>query len=122
MVLAVVPAVALVLAGQSAWGPLWMLFGTTNQLIACMSLMVLWVYLLRTKRPSWAVAAPFVVLTVSTTISLCMNLYEWATTHTGNMVTIGLGTIILILEIWMITEAVLMLCRQLKHPTPSPLR
>ncbi|MFQ5780439.1 MAG: carbon starvation protein A, partial [Nitrospiria bacterium] len=48
---AVGPAIPLVLAGPKVWVPLWLLFGTTNQLIGGMTLLVLVVYLYRARRP-----------------------------------------------------------------------
>lgn len=112
--LAVGPAVPLLLAGNEAWGPLWMLFGTTNQLIGGMTFLVLCVYLYRANRPTLAYVIPMVFVILVTTGAMVFNLMRW----TGVMgqgaapaLTIVVGAIILLLEIWMIVEAVVILVR-----------
>ena len=112
---AVGPAIPLVLAGQKVWGPLWLLFGTTNQLIAAMSLLVLFVYLYRAKKPLWAIAVPMVFLIGMTLVAMGMNLWTWVTSYgtetaSAGTLTIGLGLIIFLCE-WMVIEAVLLMRR-----------
>lgn len=109
--IAVAPAVPLVLAGKSVWGPLWMLFGTTNQLIGAMTLLVLYVYLHRSRRPSKAYALPMIGLVATTTAAMCYNLATW-TLSNGNLWTISIGFLILLLELWMIFEAILILWKE----------
>lgn len=109
---AVIPAVPLVIAGKDAWGPLWMLFGTTNQLIGGMTLLVLFVYLFRAKKPLIHITIPMLIVVAMTTGAMVFNLFDWISTYgtegaSANMMTIMLGSIILLLEIWMIIEAVI---------------
>ena len=111
---AVGPAIPLVLAGPKVWGPLWMLFGTTNQLIAAMSLLVLFVYLYRAQKPTLAVAIPMVFLVGMTLVAMVVNLVSWVSSYgtenaSAGLLTIGLGGLILACEIWMVVEAVLIL-------------
>lgn len=119
--LAVGPAVPLVLAGPSVWAPLWLLFGTTNQLIGGLSLLVLFIYLLRARRPVLHYAIPMAFLAVMTTSAMVYNLVAW-TRNLGrdgaqaNAITIGLGAAILMLELWVLIEAVLLI-RRLRHNT-----
>jgi len=111
---AVGPAIPLVLAGPKVWLPLWLLFGTTNQLIGGMTLLVLFVYLYRAGKPLLHVAIPMIFLVSMTTGAMVHSIVTWITQvgsagASANWMTILIGTGILILEIWMIIEAVLML-------------
>ena len=111
-VLAVGPVVPLLLAGKSAWGPLWMLFGTTNQLIGGMTFLVLCVYLYRARRPALAYVLPMIFVIVVTTGAMVANLARWtglAGAGEAPLLTIVIGSIILLLECWMIVEAVIIL-------------
>lgn len=116
--LAVGPAVPLVIAGPKVWLPLWLLFGTTNQLIGGMTLLVLFVYLYKGKRPLLHIAIPMVFLVTMTTAAMIYSIFTWiqkvgTENASANWMTIGIGTAILLLEIWMIIESVLIL-RKLK--------
>lgn len=112
--IAVGPAIPLVMAGPKVWLPLWLLFGTTNQLIGGMTLLVLFVYLYRNKKPLLHIAIPMVFLVTITTGAMIYNILTWisevnTTNASANWMTILIGTAILILEIWMIVEALLIL-------------
>ena len=109
--IAVAPAVPLVLAGKAVWGPLWMLFGTTNQLIGGMTFMVLFVYLFKSAKPILYYVIPMIFVVTVTTLSMVMNLHKWigslGSEAAAPMITIVIGAIILLLEIWMIIEALI---------------
>ncbi|MBN4054297.1 carbon starvation protein A [Nitrospira defluvii] len=112
--IAVGPAIPLVMAGPKIWLPLWLLFGTTNQLIGGMTLLVLFVYLYKANRPLLHFAIPMVFLVTMTTSAMIYNIITWVTQvgtegATANWLTISVGAAILILEIWMIMEAVLII-------------
>ncbi len=111
---AVVPSIPLVLAGSSAWGPLWLLFGTTNQLIGGMTLLVLFVYLIKARRPVLQYALPMLFVVLMTTAAMIYSLYDWIAkmgteNASANWLTIIVGGVILLLEFWMIAEAVIIL-------------
>lgn len=110
---AVAPAVPLLLAGKAAWGPLWLLFGTTNQLIGGMTFLVLFVYLFRSHRPTLHFAVPMVFVIVVTTGAMVTNLVTWVramgTESATPTITVVVAALILLLEIWMIIEAVVIL-------------
>ena len=109
--IAVAPAVPLLLAGKKAWGPLWMLFGTTNQLIGGMTFLVLFVYLFKARRPVMAYAVPMVFVVAVTTGAMVVNLISWLGDASAPAVTVAVGAIILVLEAWMIVEAAVILRR-----------
>jgi len=121
-ILAIGPAVPLIIIGKKAWGPLWMLFGTTNQLIGALTLLTIFIYLFKNKRPVWYIAIPMVFLVLITTGAMVLNLVKWisslGTQSSTSIVTIIIGSLILLLEIWMIIESILVL-RQLKKEPSS---
>jgi len=110
--LAVGPAIPLVMAGPKIWLPLWLLFGTTNQLIGGMTLLVLFVYLYKSRRPTIHIAIPMVFLVTMTTGAMIYSIITWIAQvgeegASANWLTIVIGVAILLLEIWMIIEAIL---------------
>lgn len=111
---AIFPSIPLILAGKNAWAPLWMLFGTTNQLIGAMSLLVIYIYLLKTKKPVGPVLYPLIFLTLITTLSMGYNLWTWfndisTSFDYSKCVTLSVGTAILVLEFWLMIESWLIL-------------
>ena len=120
--LAVGPSVPLVLAGPGVWNPLWMLFGTTNQLIGGLTFLVLVVYLFGNRRPILPYALPMLFLTIMTTASMVYKLWEWTRDYgtegaQASGLTIVIGAIILVLEVWIIAEAIVIL-RKLRGNPP----
>lgn len=108
---AVLPAIPLILAGNKAWGPLWLLFGVTNQLIGGLTFLVLAVYLKKSQRPTWPVVTPMLVVLITTTAALGFSLWQWWQTlgtanAAANQLTIALGFMIALLEGWFIVESV----------------
>lgn len=53
-----------------AWRIFWMIFGTSNQLLAALTLMILSVWLARSKKPWWVSALPMLFMMVMTLWSL----------------------------------------------------
>ncbi|MFQ5781001.1 MAG: carbon starvation protein A [Nitrospiria bacterium] len=122
---AVGPAIPLVLAGPKVWVPLWLLFGTTNQLIGGMTLLVLVVYLYRARRPLLHFAIPMVFLVTMTTGAMVYNIITWTARlgtegASSNLLTVLIGSAILILEIWMIVETILILRKLQAERKPRP--
>lgn len=111
--LAVGPSIPLVLAGKSAWGPLWLLFGTTNQLIGAISLLVIFVYLLKAQKPVLAYMIPMMFVLVVTTLSMMLNLYNWTNTLLQGeqvpLATLIIGYFIFVLECWIIMETIIVI-------------
>ena len=56
---------------------LWPLFGTTNQLTAGLSLLVITLFLIRLRRPIWATAIPMAFLLFMTTWAMVLNLVRY---------------------------------------------
>ncbi|MDB9822952.1 carbon starvation protein A [Deltaproteobacteria bacterium] len=98
---------ALVLAfyngnGQGAL-TLWPLFGSINQLLAGLALLVVTIYLARRNSPISYTLIPMVFMLIMTTWAMLINLNEYLTTSNWPLFSIGLA--VFILEIWMIIES-----------------
>jgi carbon starvation protein len=89
-----------------AFGTLWRLFGTTNQLTAGLALAVIAVWVTRNKRNPTAVLVPMVFLLVMTVWALIIQLGQfWDADE--RWILVPLDLVILVLALWLIVEAVL---------------
>ncbi|MBN2713618.1 MAG: carbon starvation protein A [Planctomycetes bacterium] len=107
---AVLSAAALAFSSSDGSGAkkLWPLFGTVNQLLGGLALLVLTVYLIRKEIRAIFTAAPMVFMIILTGSALCMKLHEFYTAKEGiNWLLFSVGGIILALEVWMIVESVI---------------
>ena len=84
---------------------LWPLFGTTNQLTAGLSLLMLSLIFWYTGRPFLYTLIPFLFVATMTTWSMIINVGTFFAA--GNMLLTFVGGLILILNIWLILEGVL---------------
>jgi len=94
---------------------LWPLFGTTNQLTAGLSLIVLTLILWRLKRNYLVTLIPMIVIVAMTASSMLYNIGSYI--KAGNMLLVIIGSIILILNIWLILEGIAAARREKQHPT-----
>ncbi len=90
---------------------IWPLFGTTNQLLAALSLIVISVYLRRLKRTILPTAIPMVFLLVMTVWAMVDSLQNWLFGPKPNYLMGVMGTIVLFAALWMALEAYLALRR-----------
>ncbi len=99
---------------------IWPLFGTTNQLLAALSLLVIAVYLKRHGRAIWPVVAPMCFLLVMTVWAMLTTLGKWwgMGGATPNYLLGIIGVVVLGSAVWMAIEAVGAL-RGAAPPTPS---
>jgi carbon starvation protein len=88
---------------------LWPLFGTTNQLLAGLSLLILTLFLFRLQRRVWVTAIPMAFLLFMTTWAMVLNLRRFF--GESQMLLLMVGGAIFILEIWLLFEAVAALRR-----------
>jgi len=86
---------------------LWPLFGAANQLLAGMALLVITIYLVRKKIPFLVTLIPMLFMILMTGWAMVLGLKEFYAA--SNWLLFFIGGIILILEIWMIIEALLFL-------------
>ncbi len=81
---------------------LWPLFGTTNQLLAGLTLLIVSLYLMRKKRPYWITLIPMSFLLVMTTWAMIVNLAGYSGNNDWHLLV--LGGAIFVLEIWLLLE------------------
>jgi carbon starvation protein len=90
---------------------LWPLFGTTNQLTAGLSLLVVTLFLARLKRPIWVTVIPMAFLLVMTTWAMVLNLISYWTE--SQVLLLAVGGAIFVLELWLMFEGMLVVRRVL---------
>lgn len=93
-----------------AFGRLWTLFGTTNQLTAGLALSVIAVWVLARNRNPLAAIVPLVFLLFMTTWALLLNLVDFY--QNGDWLLLVMDAAIFVLAAWLIVEAVTALNRQ----------
>lgn len=99
---AVILPLLLVLGGKA--GHLWVLFGSTNQLLAGLSLTVVTVWLIRSGRVWLPVGIPMVIVLGVSGVAMATQLGELI--DKSEYLLASLGTIILALEAWVVLEGV----------------
>ncbi len=101
-----------------AWSMFWTLFGTANQLLAALTLLGVTVWLIRTGKTWWYTAVPAVFMMGVTFTSLGTILWAWlqkfrsAPRFDANG---PLSTLLFGLALLLVIEAVMVICRNLRH-------
>jgi carbon starvation protein len=95
--------------GGKAGLVLWPLFGAVNQLLACLALLVATVYLKRRGRPLAFTLLPMLFMLVLTGWAMKDNLSGYLKTPAQQWHLIAIGSAIMILEAWMVIEALVVL-------------
>lgn len=93
---------------------LWPLFGTTNQLTAGLSLIVLTLLLWRLGRKIIFAVIPLVFIVTMTTASMVYNIKHYV--QQGNILLVVVGTFILALNVWLILEGIAAARRESNRP------
>jgi carbon starvation protein len=114
--LAVVAPLALYMSGTDQ--TLWPLFGSTNQLLAGLSLVVVTVWLKKSGRPWLYTGIPMILVVLVAGLSMATNIMNyWAS---RNLVLMFVGSFVLALEIWVVLEGVAAMRRLGKAETSVP--
>lgn len=82
---------------------IWPLFGTTNQLLAGLTLLVITVMLVRLGRPMYYTLIPLVFLLIMTVFALIVQLKDFY--NSGDWFLMGLDLVVLVAAIWIALEA-----------------
>ncbi len=93
---------------------LWPLFGTTNQLTAGLSLLVLTLLLRQLGRNYLLTLLPFIFVATISAWSMCLNVLGFVAA--GNGLLVAIGVLILILNLWLLAEGLIALRRQPAAP------
>ena len=83
---------------------LWPLFGAINQLLAGLAFLVITFWLRRRGLPLWMTGIPAIVMLILPALAMTSNLRDFATKE--NWLLFGIGFATILLEIWMIVEAI----------------
>jgi len=90
---------------------LWPLFGATNQLLGGLSFLVITFYLWRRKTPVWFLVLPMIFMLIMPGWAMVWQVFiggegnpSWLSQ--GNWLLVGIAVATVLLEIWMIIEAV----------------
>ncbi len=96
---------ALVPAGKT----LWTLFGTTNQLLAGLTLLIVSVFLFKLRRPVVYTIVPMIVMLLMSVWAMILSLQQFWTEEKWSLAVVSL--IVLAMSFWLMVEAVLSFCR-----------
>ena len=87
---------------------LWPLFGATNQLLAGLAFLVITFWLWRRQKPVWFVAIPTVFMLIMPAWALLVQMFgETGWLATKSWLLLFIGSVALVLEAWMLLEAIL---------------
>jgi len=109
-------ALAVVSAGVLALGKgggkgglmLWPLFGATNQLLACLALLVVTVYLKRKGKPTVFTLVPMLIMLVITGFAMGHNLVQFYGAGAKSLHLFLISAFIVVLEVWMVVESLIL--------------
>ena len=87
---------------------LWPMFGATNQLLGGLAFLVILFWLRRQDKPVWFIVLPLVFMLIMPAWAMLVQLPEWWNAETTNWMLIVMAVATLVLEAWMIVEAVLL--------------
>jgi carbon starvation protein len=108
--------------GKAAGLALWRLFGTINQLLAGLALLVVTLYLLQRGKNPWFTGAPMVFMLATTLVAMVSNLRGfWAQWSEGGGILFAVGSVLLILAGWLVVEATLAVVKARRGPTTRSL-
>ena len=94
------------IGGRPAGLALWRLFGTTNQLLAGLALLTVTLYLKQRGKNPLYTGVPMVFMLVSTVIAMVSNLRDfYARWNEGGAMLFVVGSILLVLALWLVAEA-----------------
>ncbi|RME41942.1 MAG: carbon starvation protein A [Planctomycetota bacterium] len=96
---------------------LWTLFGTTNQLLAGLALLVATLYLRQRGRNPWLTGVPTVFMLVSTFTALVENLSSFA--RQGQYLLLAVGTALLVVALGIVVEGVRAFLRGTRYETEA---
>ena len=106
--------------GRPAALALWALFGTTNQLLAGLTLVLVTLYLRHRCWPTWFTGIPALFMLGSTVVAMAGNLRRFASGEHPDWLLTVVGGILLLLALWLVVEAALALRRpRPEHASPE---
>ncbi|MGB0595607.1 MAG: carbon starvation protein A [Rubripirellula sp.] len=86
---------------------LWPLFGATNQLLAGLAFLVISLFLWRRNIPVWFIVLPMLFMLIVPAWAMLSDLNKWFNSEQPNWIVILFGITTLLLEGWMLVEAII---------------
>jgi carbon starvation protein len=105
--------------GKAAGLALWQLFGSTNQLLAGLALLVVSLYLIERRRFSLPCLIPMLFMMVTTLAAMSSKLRSFALV--GNTTLLVVGAAITLIAVWLVVEAILAVRRYWRSPPVEEL-
>jgi len=105
--------------GKPAALALWALFGTTNQLLAGLTLIMVTLYLKHRGKPIVYTGVPAIFMLGSTLVSMSLNLKRFLTGSSPNYLLGTVGCILLLLGVWLVVET--LIAFRSRRTTDDPL-
>jgi carbon starvation protein len=96
--------------GQSTGMALVPVFGITNQVFACLGLLVVSVFLFRRRKPALYTLVPMIFMLVVTIAAMFVKLGDWIDER--NYLLITVGSVIFLAEVWLVIEGSLVFSRR----------
>ncbi|NLY92079.1 MAG: carbon starvation protein A [Firmicutes bacterium] len=109
---------AYLMAFRGSANVIWPLFGATNQMLAGLALLAVTVYLVKKNKPILYTMIPMSFMIVMTTWGMVANFFSYLSS--GNMLLTVINGLIILLELWMIAEAVIVLSKAKQSPLDLP--
>jgi carbon starvation protein len=105
----------MVIAWTNSYAHIWPLFGSTNQLLAALTLIAVTVWLHRAKKPTWFTIIPAVIMVVTTMFSLAYKLFtDYIPNHNYLLIVVDLLLLALAVGVSRLS------LRKLVRPEPAP--
>ncbi|GEK80320.1 carbon starvation CstA family protein [Agrococcus baldri] len=98
---------------------IWPLFGTTNQLLASLSLSIIAVMLMRKRRNPWPAIIPLVLVFVLSFWAAIEQLFSFTAAGNQDWLLFAIDVVIIIASVWVAVEAVMAMRRAMQDP-PEP--
>ncbi len=100
------------IGGSPAGLTLWQLFGTTNQILGGLTLLAVTLYLLQKRWPVRYTLIPMIFMMTTTLVAMAAKIRDFAAAWSadgkvGNLLLLGIGTLLFGLSIWLSVEAVI---------------
>lgn len=109
---------AYLMAFRGSANLIWPLFGATNQMLAGLALLTITVYLVKKNKPIGYTMIPMIFMIVMTTWGMVANFRSYLAA--GNMLLTVINGLIILLELWMIVEAVTVLSKSRQSSLDLP--
>lgn len=111
-----VPLAFLLASGQGSFRLFWTLFGTSNQLLAALSLLAITVWLRKLKKPVWYTVAPMLLVMAVTVVALVLQARTLAHAAVGSAPWINglVSVVLLVLAVTLVVYA----ARAWREPLP----